>query len=138
MASSVAAGTVTVWWRPGIPLEIARIKEAVLRWRGGVRYGGAAVTVVGVLEESEHGRPGIGDRARAETRSVPSTAPVRLRATGTSQRFRLLRGTAGLDPSGLRPGQRYRVTGPVIKSREGKHEEIWLELERAEPVGSQN
>jgi len=37
----------------------------------------------------------------------------------------------------LRPGQPYRVTGPVIKSREGKHEEIWLELERAEPVGSQ-
>ena len=29
MASSVAAGTVTVWWRPGIPLEIARIKDEV-------------------------------------------------------------------------------------------------------------
>jgi copper chaperone CopZ len=131
--ASVVAGRVTMTWRPGVPLEIDRIREAVLRWRGGVRYGGADVTVVGTVEAVEPGT--AGDGPPGDTGPAPAPAPVTLRSTGTNQRFCLRAGTAGLAMSTFRPGQPYRVTGRVIKSGEGKHAEIWLQLERAEPVG---
>jgi copper chaperone CopZ len=86
--SNVVAGTVSLLWRPGVPLEVAQIKEAVLR------------------------------------------------STGTHQPFCLKAGTTTLVPPVFRPGQAYRVTGRVIKSGEGKHDEIWLQLESAEPVGN--
>src|SRR5438270_11676308 len=73
--SSLADGTVTVQWRPGIRLDLARLKEGVLRWRGAVRYGGAVVTVVGVIGEAEVSAAGVS--------SVP------LRTVGTGQPFRL-------------------------------------------------
>jgi hypothetical protein len=122
-------------WRPGVPLEVARIKEAVLRWRGGVRYGGADATVVGTVEGAE-------SRSAADSHpgaTGPALAPgsVTLRSTGTHQRFCLKAGTTTLVSSIFRPGQAYRVTGRVIKTGEVKHDEIWLQLERAEPVGSE-
>lgn len=118
--SSLAAGTVTVQWRPGTLLDIPRLKEAVLRWRGAVRYGGAVVTLLGVIEEP-----------------VPAgAAPVSLamRAVGTGQRFRLQSKEPAVDLTQLPRGEPVRVTGRVIKEREGKQNEIWLELER-DPSG---
>src|SRR5205823_13034617 len=112
--SSLADGTVTVQWRPGIPLDLARLKEGVLRWRGAVRYGGAVVTVVGAIDEVEGGGA-----------DSPS---VLLRTAGTGQRFRLQSRHGSPDLSRLRRGVPLRVTGRVIKEREGKDDEIWLEL----------
>jgi hypothetical protein len=114
--SSLAAGVVTVQWRPGITLDLPRLKEAVLRWRGGVRYGGAVITVIGVIDEPE------GDGA------APASLP--LRAVGTGQRFRLQGKGGSADLSPLLHGEPVRITGRVIKEREGKDHEIWLELER--------
>ena len=114
--SSLAAGTVTVEWRPGTILDIPRLKEAVLRWRGAVRYGGAIVTLIGVMDEPE--TPGA------------SAASVVVRAVGTGQQFRLQSKNAGADLAQLPRGKPVRITGRVIKEREGKNDEIWLELER--------
>jgi hypothetical protein len=107
---------VTVQWQPGTPLDIPRLKEAVLRWRGAVRYGGAVVTLVGVIEE-----PPIAGAA---------PAALLLRAVGTGQHFRVQARGDGMELSQLRRGEPVRVTGRVIKEREGKDHEIWLELER--------
>jgi hypothetical protein len=52
----------------------------------------------------------------------------------TGQRFCLQAGKNGPSPLLAHPGERVRVTGRVIKSGEKKNEEIWLELERAEPA----
>jgi copper chaperone CopZ len=130
--SSVVAGTVSLLWRPGVPLEVARIKEAVLRWRGGVRYGGADVTLVGTVERAES--RGAAESHPAAPVPAAGLASVMLRSTGTHQPFCLKAGTTPLIPPALLPGQTYRVTGRVIKTGEGKHDEIWLQLERAEPV----
>src|SRR5437899_12192512 len=97
--SSLAAGTVTVSWRSGVPLDLPRLKEAVLRWRGAVRYGGAVVTLVGVIDEPE----GSG--------TPPVTLP--LRAVGTGQRFRLQSRGGEVDLNQLRRGEPLRVTGRV-------------------------
>ena len=133
--ASVVAGRVTMRWRPGVPLEIARIKEAVLRWRGGVRYGGADVTVVGLVETTVPNGTGTEGKGEAGARTAsPSTATPWLRCAGMNQRFYLRAGSTGLAPITFRAGQPYRVTGRVIKSGEGKHEEIWLELEHAEAL----
>src|SRR6266536_2210108 len=72
--SSLAAGTVTVLWQPGVRLDLPRLKAAVLRWRGAVRYGGASVAVTGTLE--------------ASPTAIESGGWV-LRAAGTRQPFRL-------------------------------------------------
>jgi copper chaperone CopZ len=133
--ASVVAGRVTMTWRPDVPLEIARIREAVLRWRGGVRYGGADVTVVGLVETSKPGGTETEGKGEAGARTgPPSAAMPLLRCPETNQRFCLRAGTTGLAQFTFRAGQPYRVTGRVIKSGEGKHEEIWLELEHAEAL----
>lgn len=116
----MATGTVTVLWRPGIPVEIQELKAAVVRWRGAVRYGGAVVTVVGSLEEPA---PNSSDTA----------GPV-LRAAGTGQRFRLRPGSGGAAPVALRPGEPLRIVGRVVNGGERKNDEIWLELQKAEVV----
>src|SRR5260370_36716630 len=135
--ASVVAGRVTMKWRPGVPLEIARIKEAVLRWRGGVRYGGADVTVCGLVETAEpNGTEKKGKGEPGARTASPSAVTPWLRCAATNQRFYLRAGTTGLAPLTFRTGQPYRVTGRVIKSGEGKHEEIWLQLEHVEPVGN--
>ena len=114
--SSLAAGTVTVLWRPGTRLDLPPLREAVLRWRGAVRYGGAVVTVVGVIEEPNG--------------TALDTAPLVMRAVGTGQRFRLKPGPGAGEQSQLLPrGEPLRITGRVLKEREGKADEIWLELE---------
>jgi hypothetical protein len=114
--SSLAAGTVTVQWRPGIFLDLPRLKEAVLRWRGAVRYGGAVVTVVGVIDAPD------------DTAGAPTS--LLLRASGTGQQFRLQARGGSADLSQIRRGEPLRVTGRVVKEREGPNHEIWLELER--------
>jgi hypothetical protein len=112
---------VTLLWRPEVRLNLAQVKEAVLRWRGAVRYGGASVAVSGVVE------------AESEAAPAAPTGPV-LQASGTGQRFQLRPKSGGPDPASLHPGEVWRVAGRVIKGGEGKNDEIWLELERAEPV----
>jgi hypothetical protein len=105
-----------VQWRPGVTLDLPRLKEAVLRWRGAVRYGGAVVTVVGVVDEP------VGSGA------APASLP--LRAVGTGQRFRLQAKEVSSDLSLLPRGEPVRVTGRVTREKEGKENEIWLEWER--------
>src|SRR5260370_14444280 len=84
--ASVVAGRVTMKWRPGVPLEIARIREAVLRWRGGVRYGGAEVTVVGLAETSEPNGTETEGKREAGAGTVSPSAPMpRLRCAETNQ-----------------------------------------------------
>jgi hypothetical protein len=119
--SSVVDGLVTAGWRPGVPLDVERLKEAVLRWRGGVRYGGAIITVVGVVEATD------------SPESEPA-APL-LRATGTGQCFRLRGGVVGQGPESLHAGEAYRVTGQVIRGGGRKKDEIWLELDHHTMVG---
>jgi hypothetical protein len=111
---------VTILWRSNVPLEVASLKEAVLRWRGGVRYGGATVTLVGDPEPVAPGGASRADEAAALVR-VPETG----------QRFRLQVRKNGPDLRLPRAGERVRVTGRVIKNGE-KNEEIWLEVEHAE------
>jgi hypothetical protein len=99
-----------------VRLDIPRLKAEVLRWRGGVRYGGANLVVSGILEESG---------------SAALSAPV-LRVTETGQRFRLRVVSGGISSAGLLPGQRLRVAGRVIKGGERSNDEIVLEPERVE------
>ena len=105
-------------WRPGVRLELSRLKAEVVRWRGGVRYGGAYLTVTGVLEET--------------TAAAPSERL--LHATETGQRFRLRAAPGQPVLEGAMPGQRLRVVGRVLRGGERSHDEIVLELERAEPA----
>ena len=74
------------------------------------------MTLVGVIEPPEE----------------PGAAPVSLgvRAVGTGQRFRLQSNNASADLAQLPRGEPVRITGRVIKEREGKNDEICLELER--------
>jgi hypothetical protein len=96
-------------------LDLPTLREAVLRWRGAVRYGGAVVTILGIIEEPDA--------------ATSDRAPLRMRAVGTGQCFRLQRAPGETDPSALPRGVPLRVTGRVLKEREGKDNEIWLELE---------
>lgn len=125
MRSSVVDGIVSVQWTPGVPLDLGAIKQAVLRWRGGVRYGGAVVTVVGVVEAA--GAPGAGGSATAL-----------LRATGTHQVFRLRGWRVGQDASSLHAGEVCRVTGSVIRGGEKKQDEIWLDVQQHGPANGPN
>jgi hypothetical protein len=109
-----------VAWRPGVRLEISRLKMEVARWRGGVRYGGARLTVSGVL---------------VETASAAASERV-LQASETGQRFRLRAAPGQPVLEGPMPGQRLRVVGRVIRGGERSHDEIVLELERAEPAAA--
>ncbi len=108
-----------VVWRPEVRLDLPKLRAEVVRWRGAVRYGGASLAVTGVVD--------------GETAAPGATATgLRLRASGTEQRFRLCPHAGGPDLATLRPGETWRVAGRVIKSGEGKDDEIWLEVERAE------
>lgn len=124
-----------VEWRPGIVLDVARIKQAVLHWRGGVRYGGAEVTLVGRVETAGLKEVDLGDAGstRAERRGPSGTLPL-LRVTGTNQPFRLRARASGVEPSTFRPDQSYRVTGQILNSAGDNNHEIVLEVEHAEPV----
>jgi copper chaperone CopZ len=117
--SSLAAGTVTVVWQPGVRLNMQKLKAAVVRWRGAVRYGGSTLTVTGVMEDAS-GTPGLSGAV--------------LRAVETGQRFRIRTGEKGPALDELRAGTPQRVVGRVIRGGEGNEDEIWLEVERTEPV----
>jgi hypothetical protein len=87
-----------------------------VRWRGAVRYGGAVVTVQGMIEDPDG--------------PTADHSPLIMRAVGTGQRFRIQRARDDTAQSPLPRGVPVRVTGRVLKEREGKDNEIWLELER--------
>lgn len=109
---------MTVTWRPEVLLSMGRLKAAVVRWRGGVRYGGARLVVSGKVEsEAVTGAGG--------SRTV-------LRAAGSNQRFVLRAGATGRAPDELPKGELLRVTGRVVKGNEANEDDIWLELERVE------
>jgi hypothetical protein len=112
-------GTVTVTWRPSVKLDMPRIRAAVLRWRGAVRYGGATITVVGSVVEAGGTQPDL--------------RTVLLIAAETGQRFRL-RVKKSNAPELLPPGELHRVTGRVIRDGKENENETWLEVDRALPA----
>ena len=97
-------GSDQVWYNPGDQRYYLAARE------------NPSGPVVGVIDEAEGSAAG------------PTSVP--LRAVGTGQPFRLQSKGGSPDLSQLRRGEPLRVTGRVIKEREGKNHEIWLELDR--------
>jgi hypothetical protein len=95
-----------------------RLKAAVVRWRGGVRYGGARLVVSGKVE--------------SEAMAGAAGSLTVLRAAGSNQRFVLRSGPAGCRPEELPQGKLLRVTARVAKGSEANDDDIGLELERVE------
>jgi hypothetical protein len=93
-----------VQWRRAVPFDLARLRTALLTWRGGVRFGSAGVVATGtVVPWGEEG--------------------LALRVAETGQQFglRARRGEGGRGGPPLpAPGARVRITGDVELPRRGE------------------
>jgi hypothetical protein len=101
---------VEVRWRPERPFDLARLKQDLFTWRGGVRYGGADVVATGVVEAREDG-PQVG-----RIHSAAGRLSLRL-DVGQAERYELRPGRGAALPA---PGTRVRLVGEAAPPPRGR------------------